>query len=182
MNKKTRIFILFFLLGVTPFIRGCDYSFGFPFPALGYAPNVHTFLETMRQLSWQETYEFILYAIANILTAYLLARRFLITYKDARWSPFVLTALAVNVCWHWTLFLSSYLQPEQPVAVAILEAYQKIGSWFIHIPYEIYQKTKWSPDVIARVWFVITTLFLAGALYAAVRLKALYARSRKRPL
>lgn len=145
MKKKLNIFILFFLLSITPFIRGCGETFGFPFPALNdilqfnSAGNVIAIRETIAAaVDSLNSHETLLFLAVNFLIAYLLAMSVLRDQKHPRWAASFVGSLAINISAVWFMIALMCIEIKQPAIKKAAELYGAcFGHYFLDLPIEI---------------------------------------------
>jgi len=166
MKKKLKVFILFFLLSITPFIRGCGESFGFPFPALidvlqfkSTTSDAASIPETVTAIidSLKSPETLILLAV-NFLFACLFTLNILRTKKYPRWTSSFLNSLAINVTAVWIMLGLIFIDIKQPLIKKMAEFYGTCyGHYFSDVPShiadaldKIISKLKYPPVVILR--------------------------------
>jgi len=189
MERKTKILLLFLLLALTPFIKGCGESFGFPFPAFG---NILTNseIETFKNLLGSfRSPESILFLVVNILFACLLSRA-VSRNRNAAWSSSFLRSLAIHLAVVWIMVFLIVVDIKGPSLVRkALNFYGTcFGRYFFDVPSEIagdfdtVMAGRTAPpatffkislgyldlssmDLTSRAWFIAVTSMWAVAIY-----------------
>jgi len=198
MKKKPKIFFLFFLLSITPFVRGCGEGFGFPFPALidileasHVSDTIKNIIESLRS---RET---LLYLAANFLFACLFALNVIRNERYPRWTDSFMNSLAIHLSAVWVMVALILADIQQPLAKKISEFYGTcFGRYFFDIPVDIannIDKLLLKPsamplvviknalnslnilpvDLMSRAWFILLTASLAAVIYIFKRMKGI---------
>jgi hypothetical protein len=192
MNKKVRIYLLFLLLAITPFCRGCDASYGFPFPTVaGDANNVFKDLAAIVSV---KSFMPVAFFVVNILVACLLAMIFLRKRENLKWGISLERSLNINLFAIWILLLLGsaldfILGPKGKLPKAIdslLEIYGNLLWWvyytfpsfitkkicsIMHLINNRYEPSDLFYEFMPRAWLVIVILLLTGLLYLISRIR-----------
>jgi hypothetical protein len=189
--KKSRVFILFLILSVTPFIRGCGESFGFPLPAFSDILKDNSVGALVCSLSRQLTNaESILPFMANLLFSVLFARILLRRSKDNTILNHVPAALTINLTFVWSVVALFLIFPQEGpgnrIGNFLLEKYGEVFFlYFYKVPQAMTKFLLWiiphqrrvqqgiyivdpmqdpTDEVTSRAWFVVVTFLLAAGL------------------
>lgn len=187
MNKK-KMLLLFLLLSITPFIRGCAETFGFPLPAMFNVIEPGSFSETWNKLLAKlSSLTALLIILVNVLFAVLFTRVFARNASRLKWIPHFMIMLAIGIAMIWLMALIYQLGIDTDDPKTMIEnisaAYGNIfGKIYYTIPLkageEIVKSYPWgikalgdsvkkgvvetlSADILNRAWFVVVT-FIGG--------------------
>jgi hypothetical protein len=184
MARKIKIFLMLLILSITPFMRGCGETFGFPFPAIADIIEPADLQTTWNQLIGElESRDAIMLIIVNLLIAILLAKIIARNEKYIAWMRAFLNTIFVQACAIWVM-VATLLFIESPAEEAPLTWIQRLASWygflygkyFNYVPDKvadaIYKFAKNIPktinmqvptpsynliaDIVSRTWFLIT--------------------------
>jgi hypothetical protein len=185
MKKKIKVFFLFFLLSVTPFIRGCGETWGFPFPALGPILNTDVISERINNLIANlKSCETLIYILVNFLIACLLAHSVLRDEKHQRWTSSFLTSLAIHLSATWLMVFLVFIDFKQPFLKKSCEFYGTVyGDYLLDIPIKVANNLKDTLnieciDIMARAYFISVTALVGGVIYLLKLAKRLSGKQR----
>lgn len=195
MKRKIRIFLLFLVLSVTPFLRGCEIVYGFPFPLTPAAESLRDMLLFMfKPGTWHIAAFFIVNTLICVLLAKIIARN----EKKGGLLSFMITGLDINLSVIWfTYLLLSFSEMHKSIEV--------LGNFFLGVIYANYMcrvpadflaaimgrmgldESGIGLDIAMRLWFVVITLLLGAVICGAAKLinmsiAALAKRKRKAPV
>jgi amino acid transporter len=203
---KIKVLLLFLLLGVTPFIRGCGETFGFPLPAMNdiIEPGAlsTTWDHLLAALASPQTMALI---VVNIIFAVFFARIFSRNAVRFRWMPHVMTMLTIGLVMIWVMTALFILDVEMDNPKTLPEkAANRYNKVFMTIYYtapltacrNIVDAYPWGvkdaerfikkdnveyllDDVFNRAWFVMVT-FAGGFLLYGVSAAAGALRRKRR--
>jgi hypothetical protein len=104
MKQSRRIFLLFFILAVTPFMRGCGESFGFPLPFASDILLPESLQKSFNLLVDQLlTVWPVLILLVNILCAIFMARMVRKYLERSGWDRAIVSALSFHLLWIWLM-------------------------------------------------------------------------------
>ncbi len=193
MRKKITVYLLFFLLSVTPFVRGCSIAVGFPFSVSTVDTPSNPYITHMEDLRPDVAENGILLLAVNVLIAYLVSR-IVCRHLHIRWMTSFLNALALNLLLSASiLFFFGFEEPVKPFLNLLYKVYFAYGLtfYFYKVPnlasewignamdsaprvacgiYNAIFSSEALTGILVRVWFVALTIALAAALYLIQRL------------
>ena len=184
-------------MSITPFLRGCGETYGFPFPAVVSILEPGSVSETVKNLlEAVKLYSSIILLATDVLFACLMISIIIRKERYIKWMPSFLNALAISLCATWgMLVLYQVNLSKEDLLGPLNDVYGTCYSYcFWKVPMNIYmmipdkihdtilKKTGMSSrdismDVLARTWFIIVTVFLAGLLNAAEGLKNKFSKT-----
>ena len=191
MRRKVRIILLLLILGITPFFKGCDATFGFPFPAINEIVSAYGGIgDTIGDLCWKlESCTTVMLVMVNILIACLFSSILIRKEKNITWTTPFLNALTVNLSIMWLMLFLHLIAPiselrgagtppDNIFLTAITDAvWNYVYGWYIVVvPFKLYgfiqDKITMTDtqqgiliDTLTRAWFVIITALLAWIWY-----------------
>lgn len=190
MNRKFLLVLL--ILSITPFIRGCGETFGFPLPFMENVVSPGILSATWENIleDLQSTRAIVLIVI-NILFATLVCSIMSRNVDRLKWIGYVMVAMALGLVMIWTMTAIYILDintsnPKEPLE----KVSQKYSKFFNYLYYKVplkvsdvvAEKNPWkSPkpkkagapdplgdtldDVLSRAWFVFVSLLAGFLLY-----------------
>jgi len=191
---KKKILFLFLLLSVTPFIRGCGETFGFPLPAMDNIIEPGSLSATWdKLLAALASLRTLALVLANIIFAAFFARIFIRNAGRLKWILNVMTALAIGLAMIWVMTAIFLLDINIDSPATVIEKVATIyGNVFSFIYYTAPRNASkalldaypWGlkeisrfikkdaaeltfDDVFNRAWFVVVTFAGGWALHAA---------------
>lgn len=193
MRRKVRIALLLFILSITPFFKGCDATFGFPFPAINDIVSAYGGIgDTIEGLCWKlESHATVMLVMVNILIACLFSSVLIRKEKNITWTTPFLNALTVNLSIMWLMlflhliapisaFRGANTPPDNIFLTTITDAvWNYVYGWYIAaVPFNLYgfiqDKIAMTDtgqgvliDALTRAWFVIITALLTWIWYMA---------------
>ena len=181
MSKKKLLF-MFLILSFVPFLRGCDFTFGFPFPVSGFVLNSSVIPQSLVEPAPAiKLIRLVLFLLANISLLYVIAVIIRRKIKSSVLLSSFSWVLSFNLLLNYLLYLFSLIFKEevrQPIVKSLLQVYLQFVYYYLYwVPSRIqvrlrsllnirYEFTDILEDIYVRAWFVIVTVVLGILVYS----------------